>query len=95
MLWVLCPNADGSVKSVLEIGTESGHFRGELDAFDLLAYGLAALGDADHDRRPEFAAGAPGDDDGGEARGAVWLVGFDRHRWPAPKGGITTETLIR
>jgi hypothetical protein len=44
--------------------------------------GLAGPGDLDGDRVPDLAIGVPYDDDGGEARGAVWIVSL------RPDGGI-------
>jgi hypothetical protein len=37
---------------------------------------MAGLGDLDRDGRSEVAIGFPYDDDGGEYRGAVWIVGL-------------------
>ncbi|WP_420456233.1 integrin alpha [Rubrivirga sp.] len=67
-VWLLSLAPDGSVRVARPIrldGTEPG------DAFGTA---LAALGDLDGDGTPELAVGADRDDDGGEDRGAVWVL---------------------
>lgn len=45
-----------------------------LDANDMFARGVTSLGDLDGDGVQDLAVGAVGDDDGGDATGAVWIV---------------------
>jgi len=47
---------------------------GTLEAGDLFGSALAGLGDLNNDGVTELAVGAPGDDDGGTGRGAVWIL---------------------
>ncbi len=50
---------------------------GTLEAGDLFGSALAGLGDLNNDGVTELAVGAPGDDDGGTGRGAVWILFLD------------------
>ena len=80
-VWVLALNADGTVKTQLEIGEAQGGFTGALDVLDRFGAAVAALGDLDGDGIGDLAVGAPCDDDGGATslaeRGSVWLVFLD------------------
>jgi len=56
------------------VAAERGGFPEPLRAGDAFGAALAAV--ADGDTAFDVAVGAPGDDDGGEDAGAVWLVGW-------------------
>ncbi len=73
-VWVLFLNPDGTVKSHQKISSTQGGFTGMLDLGDLFGYSVAALGDLDGDGVGDLAVGATGDDDGGGAHGAVWIL---------------------
>ena len=73
-VWVLFLNRDGTVKSHQKISDTEGSFSGVLDNEDNLGRSLTSLGDFDSDGNPELVVGAPGDDDGGSDRGAVWIL---------------------
>ena len=47
---------------------------GTLDPFDIFGEAVAGLGDLDGDGIRDLAVGMRGDDDGGSARGAVWVL---------------------
>ncbi len=51
-----------------------------LAANDMFARGVTSLGDLDGDGVQDLAVGAVGDDDGGDATGAVWIVFLRRDR---------------
>jgi hypothetical protein len=68
-----CPNA-GWVLSESEISQDTGGFGGQLHYYDYFGTDVAEIGDLDGDGVTELAIGAPGDDDGGASRGAVWIL---------------------
>lgn len=70
-VWMLSLNSDGTVRDGFAIrlpGTDPG---------DAVGTALASVGDLDGDGIPELAVGADRDDDGGENRGAVWILFLD------------------
>jgi len=87
-VWILFLRRDGTVRAQQRIGPGVGGFTGSLDDMDLFGFSLAALGDVDGDGVVDLAAGAPGDDDGGWNRGAVWIL-FLR-----PDGTVKAHTKL-
>jgi FG-GAP repeat protein len=73
-LWVLFLNSDGTVKTQQKISSVAGGFRGRLADRDVFGWAVASLGDLDADGTSDLAVGARGDDDGGDATGAVWIL---------------------
>ena len=67
----------GWVLSHQKISSTEGGFTGILDDWDWFGISAAALGDLDGDGVGDLAVGAPGDDDGGSGRGAVWVLFLD------------------
>jgi len=67
-------NNDGTVKSHQKISDTEGGFLGVLDNVDFFANSLANLGDLDGDGIVDLASGNVKDDDGGQERGAVWIL---------------------
>ncbi len=63
----------GDVASLVSLGAGSGGFPGTLDPGDAFGASMAFIGDLDGDGVEDLAVGAPGDDDGGPDRGAVWI----------------------
>ncbi len=72
--WLLFLNHDGSVKGQSKISATAGGFPEPLAEDDRLGWSLAALGDRDGDGVPDLVLGAPLHDDGGEDRGAIWML---------------------
>ncbi len=75
-LYVLFLDATGNVLSHQKISSTAGNFTGPLDNLDELGASVTFLGDLDG-AGPSVAAiavGAPGDDDGGSGRGAVYVL---------------------
>jgi len=72
--YMLFLNRDGSVKSWKKISEISGGFTGDLDPDDEFGRGIRVLGDLDLDGVPEIGCGAIHDDDGGQNRGAYWIL---------------------
>jgi cysteine-rich repeat protein len=71
-VWVLFLQTDGTVISHQKISDTS--FAGNLDDSDQFGYAVTSVGDLDSDGLTDIAVGAIGDDDGGSARGAVWIL---------------------
>ncbi len=73
-VWILFLNADGTVKAEQEISENTGGFAGVLDIQDYFGSSVAFLDDLDGDGSSDLAVGAYGDDDGGSAQGAAWIL---------------------
>ena len=73
-VWVLFMNSNGTVDMGAKITGNSGGFNGELDNNDQFGSAVAGIGDLNGDAFADIAVGAPFDDDGGDDRGAVWLL---------------------
>jgi len=76
-VWILFLNTDGTVKASQKISPTAGGFGGTLDSLDFFGGSLAFLGDLDGDGVGDLAVGAYGDDDGGSAQGAMWILFLD------------------
>ena len=72
--WILFLNPNGTVKGYQKVGQAQGGFTGNLSPGDLFSHIVGTLGDFDGNGSTDFVAGAPHDDDGGDDRGAVWLL---------------------
>ena len=73
-VWILFMNQEGRVASSQKISDTRGGFQGDLDEGDNFGSSITSLGDLDEDGLNEIAVGATGDDDGGEDKGAVWIL---------------------
>ena len=73
-IWILFLNRNGTVKGYQKISDTQGGFLGILRNSDCFGCALEGLGDFDKDGIPDLAAGAQNDDDGGNNKGAVWLL---------------------
>ncbi|MFH1313983.1 MAG: FG-GAP-like repeat-containing protein [Candidatus Eisenbacteria bacterium] len=73
-VWVLFMNANGTVKAFQKISDTQGGFTGTLDDYDFFGCSVCSLGDLNGDGVEDLAVGALHDDDGGDARGAVWVL---------------------
>ena len=76
-VWILFLDDNGRVNREQKISTRDGNFEGDLNDGDRFGSALARIGDLDDNGTGELAVGAPRDDDGGNDRGAVWLLSVD------------------
>ena len=76
-IWILHLHPNGTVKTHQKISDEAGEFTGELEDDDVFGLSVAAVGDLNGDGTPDLAVGAPLDDDGGSAKGAIWVLFMD------------------
>ena len=89
-LFVLFLDTDGTVASEQEIASGTGGFGGAIAPGDGFGRGVAVIGDVNADGVAEVAAGAPGDDDGGPNRGAVWVLVMNANGTVANQGKISS-----
>jgi hypothetical protein len=87
-VWIVFLNPNGSVKSQQKISDTQGGFGGVLDNVDAFGGSVAGLGDLDGDGTPDLAVSAHLDGDGGNARGAVWVLFLN------PNGTVKAEQKI-
>ncbi len=87
-VWILFLNTDGTVSSSQKISDNAGGFSGDLSDGDRFGSAVARLGDLDEDGVAELAVGAPQSDDGGQDRGATWILFMDED------GEVRSETRI-
>jgi hypothetical protein len=73
-VWILFMDSDGRVDTQQRIADHAGGFDGELDDGDRFGAALASIGNLNGDNVTHLAVGAPGDDEGGTDRGAVWIL---------------------
>jgi hypothetical protein len=76
-VWILFMNSDGRVDTQQQIADGAGGFDGNLDDDDRFGSAVTSVGDLNDDGVTDLAVGAPGDDDGGTDRGAVWILFLD------------------
>jgi len=73
-IWVLFMNMDGTVKSHQKISETQGNFNGDLNYNDQFGISSTSLGDIDSDGITDIMITAHMDNDGGNDRGAVWIL---------------------
>ncbi len=78
-VWILFMDTDGNYKYYQKINETHGNFNGSLYDLNYFAYSLANIGDIDGNGITDIAVGAYGDDDGGNGKGAVWILLLDKY----------------
>jgi len=76
-VWTLFLDANGSVIGHQKISEMHGGFTGSLSDSDRFGWSVSCLGDQDGDGVVDVAVGAWRDDDGGDSRGAAWILFLD------------------
>jgi len=87
-VWILFLHPNGTVESHQKISAVEGGFTGVLDDVDFFGRSVSSIGDLDGDGTADLAVSAIGDDDGGEDRGAVWVL------FLAPDGTVASHQKI-
>jgi hypothetical protein len=97
-VWILSLDSDGTVAAERKISATEGGFTGILHDGDLFGHCLTSLGDHDQDGVNDLAVGAVRDDDGGNNRGAVWILFLNadgsvksHQKISSTQGGFTGE----
>jgi hypothetical protein len=73
-VWILFMNSDGTVDGLKRIAHNRGGLEDQLSDNDQFGSALVSLGDLNDDGNEDLIVGAPGSDDGGGNRGAVWVL---------------------
>ncbi|MCP4962118.1 MAG: hypothetical protein GY925_22965, partial [Actinomycetia bacterium] len=73
-VYVLLLNANGTVKGEQKISSTTGGLTGPLDDTDYFGRSVTGIGDLDGDGTIGLLVGAELDDDGGDGRGAVYIL---------------------
>ncbi len=73
-IWVLFMDDNGQVDIERKISSSDGNFAGALDNDDRFGSSIDSIGDLNNDGVTDIVVGAPGDDDGGLDRGALWIL---------------------
>jgi len=73
-VWILSLTTSGNVNSYQKISDTEGGFTGDLDVWDVFGSDIANIGDLNNDGNIDIAVGARRDGDGGDERGAVWIL---------------------
>ena len=84
-VYVLFMNTDGTIKIEQKISDLSGGLTTALDDRDDFGDAITALGDIDGDGAQDLAVGAQNDDDGGDSRGAFYILNLNTN------GTVKTE----
>ena len=79
-VWILLMKTDGTVDGWQKVSNNAGDFGSNLSTDDHFGAAVAGIGDLNDDGDPDLVVGAPGDDDGGEDQGAVWVLFMDISR---------------
>jgi hypothetical protein len=73
-VWILLMTVDGTVDGWQKVSRSAGELNANLDADDNFGAAIAGMGNLDNNNIDDIAVGTPGNDDGGEDQGAVWML---------------------
>jgi hypothetical protein len=73
-VWVLFLNSDGTVEGLKRISHNRGGLEDQLSDGDQFGAALVSPGDLNDDGNEDLIVGAPGSNDGGSNRGAIWIL---------------------
>ncbi|MAT89735.1 MAG: hypothetical protein CMC35_03500 [Flavobacteriaceae bacterium] len=73
-IYIISLESNGTVASYQKINEIHGNFTGDLDVWDVFGSDIENIGDLNGDGTIDIAVGARRDGDGGDQRGAVWIL---------------------
>ncbi|MDH3830901.1 MAG: integrin alpha, partial [Gammaproteobacteria bacterium] len=76
--WILMMKTDGKIDGWQKVSASAGGFNGNLEADDNFGAAITGVGNLDNRELTDIAAGAPGKDDDGEDKGAIWILFMER-----------------
>jgi len=91
-VWVLFMNADATVRLEQKISETNGNFNGGLTDGNHFGSSVTGINDFDGDGILDIVAGADLDDDGGNNRGAVWILFMETDGQIISKTKISSTT---
>ena len=85
---------DTKVDDQQKISDSTGNLDADLDNGDRFGSAIANIGDLEGDGVIDLAVGAPGDDDNGDDRGAVWILFMDDDGRGDQRRKISDDTVV-
>ncbi len=75
-IYILYLNRNGTIKRKLKVNSVNSGLSNKIDNSDVFGYGIGVLNDIDGNGYKEIIGGAMWDDDGGNNRGAIYIINY-------------------
>jgi hypothetical protein len=76
-VWIIFMKDDNTVNHFQKISNIEGNFEGNLDESDYFGQSISIINDVNGDGIQDLVVGSHTDDDGGDRKGAVWILFLD------------------